>query len=33
VEEEASTLAIVDKLKRTGDAGLLFMNYKLNERF
>jgi ferritin len=32
VEEEASTLAIVDKLKRTGDAGLLFMNFKLNER-
>ena len=32
VEEEASTLAIVDKLKRTGDAGLLFMNFKLNDR-
>ena len=32
VEEESSTLAIVDKMKRTGDAGLLFMNFKLNER-
>ena len=32
VEEESSTLAIVDKIKRTGDAGLLFMNFKLNER-
>ena len=32
VEEEASILSIVDKLKRSGDAGLLFMNFKLNER-
>ncbi len=32
VEEEAQTLAVVDKLKRTGDAGLLFLNYKLGER-
>ena len=32
VEEEASILSIVDKLKRSGDAGLLVMNFKLNER-
>ena len=32
VEEEAQTLDIVDKLKRTGEAGLLFLNYKLAER-
>ena len=32
VEEEAAVLAIVDKLKRSGDAGLLYMNFKLNER-
>jgi hypothetical protein len=25
-------LAIVDKLKRSGDAGLLYMNFKLGER-
>ena len=32
VEEEAQTLDIVDKLKRTGEAGILFLNYKLAER-
>lgn len=32
VEEEASILQIVDKLKRTGDAGLLYMNSKLHKR-
>ena len=32
VEEDAAVLAIVDKLKRSGDAGLLYMNFKLNER-
>ena len=32
VEEEAAVLAIVDKLKRSGDAGLLYMNLKLGER-
>ena len=32
VEEEAAVLAIVDKLKRSGDAGLLYMNFKLGER-
>ena len=32
VEEEAQTLDIADKLKRTGEAGLLFLNYKLAER-
>lgn len=31
VNEEAQLLAITDKLKRTGDAGLLFLDYKLNE--
>lgn len=29
VEEEAQTLDIVDKMKRTGEAGILFLNYKL----
>jgi ferritin len=32
VEEEAQTLDIVDKMKRTGEAGILFLNYKLAER-
>ena len=32
VEEEAQTLEIVDKMKRTGEAGILFLNYKLAER-
>lgn len=32
VEEEAAALAIVDKLKRSGDIGLLYLNNKLNER-
>ena len=32
VEEEASTLAIIEKLKRNGDTGLLLMNEKLNKR-
>lgn len=32
VEEEAQVHTIVEKLKRTGDAGLLFMNYKLGGR-
>lgn len=32
VEEEAQTLDIVDKMKRTGEAGKLFLNYKLAER-
>lgn len=32
VEEEARTLAIVDKLKHAGDAGILFLNCKLGER-
>ena len=32
VEEEASTLAIIEKLKRNGDTGLLMMNDELNKR-
>lgn len=32
VEEEAATLAVVDKLKRSTDSGLLYMNDKLNKR-
>ena len=32
VGEEAQTLEIVDKMKRTGEAGILFLNYKLAER-
>ena len=32
VEEEAQTLDIVNKLKRTGEAGLLFLNFKMTER-
>ena len=32
VEEEATALAIVDKLKRTDESGLLYLNYKLNEQ-
>lgn len=32
VEEEASTLAITEKLKRNGDTGLLLMNEKLGKR-
>lgn len=32
VEEEATALAIVDKLKHTGESGLLYLNYKLNEQ-
>ena len=32
VEEETQTLDIVDKMKRTGEAGILFLNYKLAER-
>jgi len=32
VEEEAQTLDIVDKLKRTGEAGLLFLDSKMGER-
>ncbi len=32
VEEEASTLAIIEKLKRNGDTGLLLMNEELNKR-
>lgn len=32
VEEEAQTLTITEKLKRTGDAGLLYMNCLLGKR-
>ena len=32
VEEEAQVLAISEKLRRTGDAGLLFMDCKAKER-
>lgn len=32
VEEEAQTLNIVDKLKRSGDAGLLYLNCQLGKR-
>ena len=32
VEEEGQILAIVDKLKRTGDAGLLYLNLQLGKR-
>jgi ferritin len=32
VEEEAKTLDIVDKMKRSGEAGMFFLNYKLAER-
>ena len=32
VEEEGTILNIVEKLKRSGDVGLLYMNFKLNER-
>ena len=32
VEEEAQTLDIVDKLRRTGEAGLLFLDTKMGER-
>ena len=32
VEEEASVLNIVEKIRKTGDAGLLFMDNKLNDR-
>ena len=32
VEEEASILRIIDKLKRSGDVGLLYMNFKLSGR-
>lgn len=32
VEEEATLLAIVDKLKKTGESGLLYLNCQLNQR-
>lgn len=32
VEEEASVLNIVEKIRKTGDAGLLFMDNKLGDR-
>ena len=32
VEEEAQLLSIVDKLKRTGDTGLIFLDDKLGNR-
>ena len=32
VEEEAQTLSIVDKLKRTNEAGLLFLNHSMEKR-
>ena len=32
VEEEATALSIVEKLKRAGDAGVLFVDARLGER-
>jgi ferritin len=32
VEEEGQVLYVVDKMKRTGDAGLFFLDSKLGER-
>ena len=32
VEEEANTLHIVEKMRKAGEAGLFFMDYKLGER-
>ena len=32
VEEEAQTLSIADKLKRTSEAGVLFLNQSMEKR-